>query len=53
MFVLGSIKHSGTYGKEYNDRMTESGNSSKWAILALIFFLAIHLLKKQINKNAT
>lgn len=53
MFALGSIKHSGTYGKEYNNRMTESGNSSKWAILAFIFFLVIHLLRKQINKNAT
>ncbi|MBF4516198.1 hypothetical protein IRZ71_07590 [Flavobacterium sp. ANB] len=52
LFILGTIKHSGPYGKEYNELMNESGNSSKWAILAFIFFLVVHFLRKLNNKNA-
>ncbi|UUF16751.1 MULTISPECIES: hypothetical protein [Flavobacterium] len=51
LFVLGAIKHSGPYGKAHQERMNESGNASKFAILALIVFLIIHFLRKQINKN--
>jgi len=51
LFVLSTIKHSGQYGGKYQERMNESGNASKWAILAFIIFLAIHLLRKQLNKN--
>lgn len=53
LFILGSVKHSGVYGKEYQDRMNASGNSSKWAIIAFAVFLAIYFLRKQIDKNNT
>ncbi|WP_128414819.1 hypothetical protein [Flavobacterium sp. Root186] len=51
LFVLGTIKHSGPYGKEHQERMNKSGNASKFAILAFIVFLIIHFLRKQMNKN--
>ena len=53
LLVLSSIKHSGSYGREYQEHMNKSGNASKWAILAFIAFLGIHFLRKQLNKNVT
>ncbi|WP_202701929.1 hypothetical protein [Flavobacterium sp. UGB4466] len=51
-FVLGSIKHSGPYGREHQARMSASGNASRLAILAFIFFLIVLFLRKQMKKNA-
>lgn len=52
-FVVESIKHSGPYGREHQERMNASGNSSMFAIIAFVFFLGIHFLRKQMNKNNT
>ena len=51
LFALSTIKHSGPYGGEYQEHLNKSGDASKWAIIAFIAFLAIHLIRKQLNKN--
>ena len=51
LFALNSIKHSGPYGGEYQEHMNKSGDAWKFAIVALIAFLAIHFIRKQLNKD--
>lgn len=51
LFVLSTIKHSGPYGREYQEHLNKSGDASKWAIIAFIAFLGIHFIRKWINKN--
>lgn len=51
--IAYSIHHKRVYNAEYNERMKESGNSSKFFIIALCFMLFITGIRKLMNKNAT
>ena len=50
-FVLNNIKHSGSYGGEYQEHINNSRDASKWAIVAFIAFCIIHFIRKRLNKN--
>lgn len=49
--IAYSIHHKRIYNAEYKERMKESGNSSKFFIIAFCFMLFITGIRKLMNKN--
>jgi hypothetical protein len=52
LFIAESIKHSGSYGGKYKERMDSSANASKWFFVAFIFYLFVHFIRKWNKKKS-